>query len=556
MPPGDKCAAWLGLRNAPVPLRLSNAKLLAEIKTTVHNCVTQTAGHRTCGKPRDPSFLPTRLIEIGDDVQTLRLVHSRDVKTRVLPGTALPQYAALSYCWGDMQDASYRLMSKTEATKKASFGLSELPQGLRDAIAITKALSLSYIWIDALCILQDSISDWERESSQMGDIYGSAHITICSLISSCQYSFLEPERPRANIPFRSSIDTDIAGNYSLSYLDADMDNAGREPYMRDFPKSRWFSRGWTYQELRFSKRLLLLSPSYSAFMCAGLFKVFGGPDVAAPMLPLHSLDHITKDSRRIYDIWLEFGQLYSGRILTFPQDALPAISGAAKLFADKLSDDYLAGIWRSDIRGLLWCYEHLSGTPWQTLNRVLSNLGSPGNYVAPSWSWLGHRYISFYSRPPRLPPTIVLHCQLQISTVVDGQNMFGRVKEGRLIVTGPTYDMGPCTPISIRRGDRGLRVLIATLNGEDLPLFLDWRVESESDAEEPDTLQGNFKLVLIGTYEMTDNREVKTITIGLVTHKAQNGGNFHRVGRFNLGSPNKGIHGLFAGAKTETVTIV
>ncbi|KAI1153452.1 heterokaryon incompatibility protein-domain-containing protein [Nemania diffusa] len=553
--PGDKCSAWLGLRTAPVPLSLSDHnEPLARLRITLSDCFNQVGRHKSCGKPRDPSYLPTRLVEIGNDPQDVRLVHGSDIKKQLPPNTAPPHYAALSYCWGGTPDASYKLTSRTETTKMAGFGLCDLPRVLQDAIAMTKALSLSYIWIDALCILQDVSGDWEQESSQMGDIYGCAYVSICSLTSSCQFSFLEPERPRANIAFQSSIKPDLTGSYSLSYLDADMDNAGRDPYMHNFPKSRWFSRGWTYQELRFSKRLLLLCPSHSAFMCAGLFNVFGGPEVDAPMMPLHSLDHVTEDAHRIYTIWLQFGQRYSGRILTYPQDALPAISGAANLFAEKLSDHYLAGIWKSDARGLLWNYLSIPMTPSQNLSQVLTLLSSPNSYVAPSWSWVGHRYISFDVRPAILPPAILLQCQLEMSTIIDGQNLFGRVKGGRLTITGPTYDIGPCIPISLRRLRNRDLVVLTTLDGEHISLFLDWRVEI-TDVEQG-KLRGSFKLVLIGTYKIIDNGGAVTITAGLIAHKVKKGENFHRIGRFDLSSPNEGIHTLFAAAKTETITII
>ncbi|GAP93106.2 putative neutral alkaline non-lysosomal ceramidase [Rosellinia necatrix] len=553
----EESSTWLGLKTAPVPLSVTNRELLSSIRTTLHNCFSQTDRHKICGKPRDSFFLPTRLIEIGHDTQVLRLVHSSDIKNECSPNTSLPQYTALSYCWGEMQGASYKLTSQTEATMMVGLKLCALPQVLQDAIVITKALSLSYIWIDALCILQDSTSDWENESSQMGDIYGSAYVTVCSLTPSCQYSFLKPERPKTTVSFQSSINPDMTGSYTLSYLDADMDNAGREPYMRGFPKSRWFSRGWTYQELRFSKRLLLLSPSYSAFLCAGLFSVFGGPEIDAPMIPLHNLDHLTKDARRIYDIWLEFGQRYSGRILTYPQDALPAISGAAKLFAEKLSDDYLAGIWRSDLRGLMWCYPSIPEAPSRNLNQVLAHLGrSAEGYVAPSWSWIGQRYISFYFRPPVMPRTILLQCKIEISTLINGQNIFGRVKGGRLIVTGPTYDLGPCITISIRLGSQWRGVPLTVEDGGDIFLSLDWKVVLDSLTEQQITLQANLKLILIGTYEIVDKGNVTTITAGLITHKVDDTENFYRVGRFDLSSPNGGIHKLFAKAKTETITII
>ncbi|KAI0975058.1 heterokaryon incompatibility protein-domain-containing protein [Xylaria arbuscula] len=555
--PEDECSAWLGLRTSPTPLGLSNNEALAKLRTTLSHCFGRIGNHELCGEPHDISFLPTRLLEIDNNTQVLRLVHSRDIKKQLLPNAFLPHYAALSYCWGEMQDASYQLTSLTEASKMNSFRVNLLPEVIRDAIALTRSLSLSYIWIDALCILQDMSADWEHESSQMVGIYGSAYVTICSLTPSAQLSFLEPERPKDDIQFQSSINSNISGSYRLSYLEADIDNAGRNPYMHSFPKSRWFSRGWTYQELRFSRRLLLLDPSYSAFMCAGLFNVLGGPEVEPAMILLQTLGNLTTDTQpmraRVYSIWLDFAERYSGRLLTYPQDALPAISGAAKLFGEKLSDKYLAGVWRSDLRGILWNYPSIPMTPPLDLDQVLAHLSSSDNYVAPSWSWVGHRYMTFAVRPAIQPPKLLLQCQIEVSTIIDGKNLFGRVKGGQLTITGPTIEIGPFIPISFGHLSNELLVALITQDGVDISLFLDWQVDTEHE-----TLQGIFKLVLVGTYDIIDANLITTtvVTVGLVAHKAEKEGNFYRVGRFDLSSANEGAHKVFATAKTETVTII
>ncbi|ORY58112.1 uncharacterized protein BCR38DRAFT_448054 [Pseudomassariella vexata] len=46
-------------------------------------------------------------------------------------------------------------------------------------ITVTRTLKLSYLWIDSLCIIQDSPSDWEKEASLMGSVYSFSHLTIC-----------------------------------------------------------------------------------------------------------------------------------------------------------------------------------------------------------------------------------------------------------------------------------------------------------------------------------------------------------------------------------------
>ncbi|KAK1707868.1 hypothetical protein BDP67DRAFT_581527 [Colletotrichum lupini] len=45
-----------------------------------------------------------------------------------------------------------------------------MPQTFQDAVTMTRKLGIRYLWIDALCIVQDDIADWSREASTMGDV--------------------------------------------------------------------------------------------------------------------------------------------------------------------------------------------------------------------------------------------------------------------------------------------------------------------------------------------------------------------------------------------------
>jgi hypothetical protein len=58
-----------------------------------------------------------------------------------------------------------------------------LPKTFQDAITITRKLGYRFIWIDALCILQDSSSDREKESQKMGIVYSQAVVTIAASAS-------------------------------------------------------------------------------------------------------------------------------------------------------------------------------------------------------------------------------------------------------------------------------------------------------------------------------------------------------------------------------------
>src|SRR5438034_1924444 len=55
-----------------------------------------------------------------------------------------------------------------------------LPKTFQDAVLLTRALGVRYLWIDSLCIIQDDEKDWKRENPKMGEVYQYATITIAA----------------------------------------------------------------------------------------------------------------------------------------------------------------------------------------------------------------------------------------------------------------------------------------------------------------------------------------------------------------------------------------
>ena len=113
---------------------------------------------------------PVRLIdtETRFPIRTVRLRWSEEGE--------IGPYVALSYCWGGMQS----LITKRETAQDFTDGIpaSMIPKTLLDAINITHELGLRYIWIDALCIIQNDPEDVAREVGKMAEIYQQACITI------------------------------------------------------------------------------------------------------------------------------------------------------------------------------------------------------------------------------------------------------------------------------------------------------------------------------------------------------------------------------------------
>ena len=89
------------------------------------------------------------------------------------------RYAALSYCWGKEENV---------ITTKANLKVHEkeivyfyLPKTFQDAIEVARKLNINYLWIDALCIIQDDEDDWDTECLRMGKYYENPYVTISTL---------------------------------------------------------------------------------------------------------------------------------------------------------------------------------------------------------------------------------------------------------------------------------------------------------------------------------------------------------------------------------------
>ncbi|KAF6818396.1 heterokaryon incompatibility protein [Colletotrichum musicola] len=115
--------------------------------------------HSTCRNFKEYNR-PARLLSI--DKSMARVVSTNDF-------SAMPHYATLSYCWG--REPFTTLTMDTMETFCRGFAICDLPKVFRDAIHVARELGLSYIWIDALCIIQqgDDGQDWATESALMKD---------------------------------------------------------------------------------------------------------------------------------------------------------------------------------------------------------------------------------------------------------------------------------------------------------------------------------------------------------------------------------------------------
>ena len=110
--------------------------------------------------------LPTRLVAVD------RTEEKKDLSIRLCHSDSLPretEYVSLSHCWGKVP--FFKLTQDKLQELEQSIPLQQLPMVFQDAIRITYDLGFRYIWIDSLCIIQDSRDDWHKESLAMDRVY-------------------------------------------------------------------------------------------------------------------------------------------------------------------------------------------------------------------------------------------------------------------------------------------------------------------------------------------------------------------------------------------------
>jgi hypothetical protein len=350
-------------------------------------------------------FLPTRLVYVGSPLagENPRIVlTSEEFKTSSTVAMKSTRYIALSYCWGSAEERSHSLISNTSNIGgwMAAIPWGATPQTFRDVILFAIDMGVRYVWIDSLCILQGDGGDWQEESAQMWSIFSNAFLTVVAAAGSSPHSGFVNRSPSPHC--RISLPPDEATEYADETDYCLRHRPGTKWWgtdrMAEITGKRWITRGWTYQEERLARRVLMFGENKFFFDCRerersedtdvwlyrpSWSKVIhtGGADgdyenELAPNQNRNSAAAKRKMLQRTFDHWQWLCIQYSHRQLTVAQDKLPAFSGVAAAVASKVKTRYLAGLWESNLPHDLF---------WDTTGSGAQK--SPA-YRAPSWSWM------------------------------------------------------------------------------------------------------------------------------------------------------------------------
>ncbi|CAG9950168.1 unnamed protein product [Clonostachys rosea f. rosea IK726] len=360
----------------PHATNTSNGTVLGLASEWIQTCCTF---HDICRRrgPCESNFLPTRLIDIGhDSSDTWKLVITR--------GTSMApvEYIALSYCWG--ASTQLRLTASTQDSFIKGMPISALTRTHRDLITVARSLGIHWLWIDALCILQDSKSDWTLQSLEMAEIYSNCKLAVAAAASSDSQGGLFRHRQT------DGLSPLILRQPNRAYLMHSNNYWGE--HLEDC--SPLFKRGWALQERLLPKRVLYFSHHQIFFECrfnrACEGFPCGGVGLSNRLENLSFFDRELAGGRGISSqqeqsstrrvcIWNSMVNKYQACNFTFPSDKLIALSGAVKTIELQTGDKFHAGLWTSRILFYLG---------WNSRDRGRCRLPE---VQTPSWSWMSMR---------------------------------------------------------------------------------------------------------------------------------------------------------------------
>lgn len=356
---------------------------------------TCSESHEPC-KSNDEGTLPTRLISINSE--SPQLVLTSDLSKK-------PRYATLSHSWGS--DEVIKLTSGNLDLFLEAIPIEKLPKTFKEAFEIARALELGYIWIDTLCIIQNSEDDWQKESALMSSVYGGSTITIA-----------------ASSAHHSTEGCFLKQPYFSGGLRARITDGGRQR-VQDFRNLKIYNlstfdthpgtRAWALQEKILPPRTIHFSDRGAFWECRTMIASEYLPDG----FPKQLVSPLVNRKGKFEWLWPQIVMLYSAANLSFGKDKLPALSGVARLGYNETGDQYLAGLWRGQIEEQL-CWRR--GRSQATVKRL--------PWRALTWSWASVDGRVIWNRTQeRILETKYAHV-VNAGTTPYGHDPFGQVTSG------------------------------------------------------------------------------------------------------------------------------
>ncbi|KAM0812504.1 putative Heterokaryon incompatibility protein-domain-containing protein [Seiridium cardinale] len=295
-----------------------------------------------------------------------------DVRKRVvvpLPDDA--RYASLSYMWG----------TPSGETIEHSGLPKNMPRTVDDSIIVAKSLGFKYLWVDRYCISQLDGDAKRVQISRMAELYSRSTLTIIAVAGEGSNYGL----PGVSIPRKSQISVRVGRQCLIAY------DYSRE----EISRTKWATRGWTYQEALLSSRRLVFTENHVYFQCGAMLASDDFRDPLENPGPVKSqrgefnILELAFPKRLDQVQYEQAGELineFQKRDLSYASDGINAISGILRIYEGRV----LAGLPIPSNNGLdsLGCLS--LALAWTTDSYLWpANSKMIRRSIFPSWTWAG-----------------------------------------------------------------------------------------------------------------------------------------------------------------------
>ncbi|KAL1948528.1 hypothetical protein VTO73DRAFT_12603 [Trametes versicolor] len=538
------------MHHTPRPIEQTPERRLALAKRWLTDCLNT---HDTCNADTLVYKWPYRVLDISDDTIV-----------KLVPITSPPpnaSYVALSYCWGPTGNLC-TLKDNLKSHTEEGIIVSQLPPTIRDAIFVTKHLGQTFLWVDALCIVQDDDADKIAQIPLMADIYSGALLVLSAAASTtvldgCPLSPrdkqpLPPQTFSLSYPPGSSADPTVV-TIAIEQMEHERCRAlpghwAHETFDQDpidvlSPIER---RAWTFQERFLSPRTLILGTGELSWLCGSAVCCecrVPGPDVLnhfgeRVFTQKYGIAHVSMSERferlgigRTYSYaWVEAVSKFAGRRMGYFTDRVAAVEGAARAFQMRWpgvwkAEDYVFGCWVPLLGDLL---------AWRAEGEKVTEKVDRGLF--PSWAWpscgRGVDFTSWiwYGVDPKLWAEVV---DLRVEMNETGGFGTGR---GTLTLSAPVI---PARGEAFKYYNGEPGVMVKAL---DPKLDFIWSEPTLDDLDAPDAWKEVTHLLLLASYPYRASEKFRPLCFGLLCLAPSSSGrenDFRRVGMIMTGRVKK-----------------
>ncbi|KAL2670211.1 hypothetical protein Neosp_014678 [[Neocosmospora] mangrovei] len=303
----------------------------------------------------------------------------------IVETTSLSQYIALSYVWGAVPSIRLTKANRSPLLKPGSLEklIDLVPWTIRDAIVLVRNLGCRYLWVDALCLVQNDEEDLIRGVNAMDLIYERAWLTI---VASCGYN-ANFRLPGVQEGTRKACTNtvEVTPGTKLGVI-TELDEL--------LIGTIYETRAWTFQERLLSHRTLYFVDEQLFYRCRGADQAEHYADIPAQNeeYPAVSATAALSQAILLHNPPADYRHMlfhYSRRLLTNQNDAPRAMAGIMRRFAEALCCEFFQGI-----PVAFFDYFLVFQPFYSFLNR---------RSTMPSYSWTGWQgSVTFHATSPEL----------------------------------------------------------------------------------------------------------------------------------------------------------